>query len=63
MVILKDSYINYKNNPAAPAHHNIIGGYTVDTATRWKNEHNFGDATVPGSLVCPSTISWGTKKP
>jgi hypothetical protein len=38
MVILKDSYASYKNKPAAPAHHDINGGYTVDTATRWKNE-------------------------
>ncbi len=38
MVILKDSYANYENKPATPAHNDINGGYTVDTATRWKNE-------------------------
>jgi hypothetical protein len=38
MVILKDSYTSYENKPAAPAHYDINGGYTVDTATRWKNE-------------------------
>jgi hypothetical protein len=38
MVILKDSYTNYENKPAAPAHHDINGGYTMATATRWKDE-------------------------
>jgi hypothetical protein len=38
IVILKDSYARYENKPAAPAHHDINGGCTMDTATRWKNE-------------------------
>ncbi len=37
MVIIKDSYANYENKMAAPAHHDINGGYAVDTATRWRN--------------------------
>jgi len=53
MVILKDSYINYKSKPAAPAHHNIIGGYTVDTTTRWKNEHNFWRCNCSGQPCLP----------
>jgi hypothetical protein len=37
LVIIKDSYANYENKMAAPAHHDINGGYAVDTATRWRN--------------------------
>ncbi len=38
MVILKDSYASYENKPAAPAHHDINGGFTVPTARRWRDE-------------------------
>jgi len=38
MVIIKDSYGNYENKVDAPAHHDINGGYAVDTATRWRND-------------------------
>jgi hypothetical protein len=38
MVIIKDSYANYENKVDAPAHHDINGGYSVATATRWRND-------------------------
>jgi hypothetical protein len=34
MVIIKDSYTNYENKVAPPAHHDINGGYALDTATK-----------------------------
>jgi hypothetical protein len=37
MVIIKDSYAKYKNQVLAPAHHDINGGYAVDTTTKWRN--------------------------
>jgi len=36
MVIIKDSYADYKNKVAAPARHDI--GYAIDTATKWRND-------------------------
>jgi hypothetical protein len=38
MVIIKDSYNNYENKVATPTHHDINGGYAVDTATKWRND-------------------------
>jgi hypothetical protein len=32
MVILKESYASYENKPAAPAHHDVNGGFTTPTA-------------------------------
>jgi hypothetical protein len=37
MVIIKDSYADYENKVAAPAHHDINGGYAADTAMKWRN--------------------------
>jgi hypothetical protein len=38
MVILKDSYASYENKLAAPAHHDVNGGFTMPTARRWRDE-------------------------
>jgi hypothetical protein len=38
MVILKDSYASYENKPAAPAHHDVNGGFTMPTARSWRDE-------------------------
>jgi hypothetical protein len=38
MVILKDSYASYVNKPVAPAHHDVNGGFTMPTTTRWRDE-------------------------
>jgi hypothetical protein len=53
MVILKDSYANYKNKPATPAHH-INGGYTMVTATRFPEQFSTisVNATVQSSFTC-----------
>jgi hypothetical protein len=54
MVILKDSYAIYKNKPATPAHH---WGYTVDTATRWKNEAMNNSAQFLKMLLFRAALS------
>jgi hypothetical protein len=38
MVILKESYASYENKPAAPAHHNVNGGFTMPRARQWRDE-------------------------
>jgi hypothetical protein len=38
MVILKESYASYENKPAAPAHHDVNGGFTMPTARRWRDK-------------------------
>jgi len=38
MVILKDNYASYENKLAAPAHHDVNGGFTMPTARRWRDE-------------------------
>jgi hypothetical protein len=38
MVILKESYASNENKPAAPAHHDVNGGFTMPTARRWRDE-------------------------
>ncbi len=38
MVIIKDSYVNSENKVDAPAHHDVNGGYSVATATRWRDD-------------------------
>jgi hypothetical protein len=38
MVILKDSYASYENKPAALAHYDVNGGFTMPTTRRWRDE-------------------------
>jgi hypothetical protein len=38
MVILKESYASYENKPAAPAHHDVNGGFTMPRARQWRYE-------------------------
>jgi hypothetical protein len=40
MVIIKDAYANYENKVDARAHHDINGGYSLATATRWRDMNN-----------------------
>jgi len=38
MVILKESYANYENKQAAPAHHDVNRGFTMPLARWWRDE-------------------------
>jgi hypothetical protein len=38
MVILKESYASYENKPAASAHHEVNGGFTMPRARQWRDE-------------------------